>query len=324
MNKKLLVIMLVLLVARLSYSQMVGVGQGYGKNNDKNDKNKDKEDENEFKTKFSGKYKGDQEAYRIQVFKQNKAQYEAHNKDPSNTETMGVTKFSDLTEAEFVAKYLNLKVRPKISNVQQNLQVSYTVPTIDWVSKGMVTSIKDQGDCGSCWAFSALGAMESALKKKGVSADLSEQELVDCAGDYGNMGCDGGWMGSALDYVLDNGVSSEKDYPYKGVDQNCKTRTAAYKISTYTEKSGCAALAAGIAVGPVSVAVDATRWGGYVKGILSKCGTSLNHAVIVVGASPTEWKIKNSWGSSWGENGYIRLKTGNTCGVCKWPTLPTA
>jgi hypothetical protein len=104
----------------------------------------------------------------------------------------------------------------------------------------------------------------------------------------------------------------------------CGTRTSAYKISNYTEKKGCAALAAGIAMGPVSVAVDASKWGGYVKGLFSKCGKSLNHGVIVVASSPTEWKIKNSWGSTWGENGYIRLKTGNTCGVCSWPTLPTA
>ena len=91
------------------------------------------------------------------------------------------------------------------------MQVNYKITTIDWISKGIVTSIKDQGDCGSCWAFSALGAMESALKKKtGTETDLSEQELVDCASDdvYGNAGCNGGWMSSAFEYVLAKGISS--------------------------------------------------------------------------------------------------------------------
>jgi C1A family cysteine protease len=245
-----------------------------------------------FKLKFGGKYSGDQEAYRVQVFKQNKVKYEAHNKDASKTETLGVTKFSDLTDEEFKAKYLTLKVPvikqvKKINNRKLQQQPDcYNVDNINWVEDGMVTDVRDQGNCGSCWAFAALAAVESSLLINDEITDLSEQELVDCAGgEYGNAGCDGGWMSNAFAYVLDKGISTEDEYPYKAVDQTCKQTTSAFKISDFVDGEGCSALAEGLALGPVSVAVDASNWSGYIRGVFSDCDSDLNHGVLVVGAN---------------------------------------
>jgi C1A family cysteine protease len=349
MKKTLIAVLLVLFVATIAHSEVVKTSasgksrvqkltQGpSGKPNDKPSKPTpapapapQKNADLGFKLKFGGKYSGDQEAYRLQVFKQNKAKYDAHNKNASKTEVLGVTKFSDLTDEEFKAKYLTMKV-PALKQVKQtknrNLQQApdcYKVDDINWANDGMVTPVRDQGSCGSCWAFAALAAMESSLLINNEITDLSEQELVDCAGgDYGNAGCDGGWMGNAFAYVLDNGISTEEDYPYKAVDQTCKQTTSAFRISDFQEGEGCAALSAGLALGPVSVAVDASNWSGYIRGTFSDCGTDLNHGVLVVGANSDEWVIKNSWGADWGENGYIRIAADNTCGVCSYPSYPT-
>lgn len=188
---------------------------------------------------------------------------------------------------------------------------------IDWTTKGAVTPVKNQGQCGSCWAFSATGVAQSAAKIKGQSVSLSEQQLVDCSGSYGNHGCNGGWPSSALSYVKDHGLSSESEYPYKGVTGTCHKQGGTFKISSVASASGCTGLQNAIQGRPVSVTVDASNWSKYSGGVMTSCGTSINHAVLLVGIVSGDWKIKNSWGTGWGEHGFIRLGPGSTCGVCQ-------
>ena len=187
----------------------------------------------------------------------------------------------------------------------------------------MVSPVKNQGSCGSCWAFSATGAMESFSYQKGSKVSLSEQQLVDCSGSFGNQGCNGGWPHYALNYVKSNGLSSESEYPYAGKTQACKKTGGSFKISSVSSATGCTGLQNALSSRVISVAVDATNWSKYSSGIFNNCAASLNHAVLLVGVSGTYWKIKNSWGTSWGESGYIRLTLGNTCGLCNhegvWP-----
>lgn len=154
------------------------------------------------------------------------------------------------------------------------------------------------------------------------SMSLSEQQLVDCSGSYGNMGCNGGWMDSAFSYIRDHGLSASNEYPYVAVNQQCKKDGGDNRITGYTDTPGCTNLENALNGRPVSVAVDASNWSSYSSGILSKCGTSVNHGVLVVGKTQDYWKIKNSWSASWGESGFIRLAPGDTCAVCQYPSYP--
>jgi len=220
-----------------------------------------------------------------------------------------------MTEEEFVKTYLDPK--PEVAPVEDE---SYTPinADIDWTTKGGVTPVKNQGQCGSCWAFSATGVMESAAKLKGQTVSLSEQQLVDCSGSYGNHGCNGGWPSSALNYVKDHGIASESEYPYRAVTGSCQKQGGSFRISSVASASGCTGLQNAIQGKPVSVTVDASVWSKYSSGVLTSCGTSINHAVLLVGIVGGNWKIKNSWGTGWGEQGFIRLGPGSTCGVCQY------
>jgi C1A family cysteine protease len=236
---------------------------------------------------------------------------------------MGVNQFTDLTQAEFEAIYLTLQV-PKRSIKTVDIPASLTPNgDIDWVAAGKVTPVKNQASCGSCWAFSATAAQESAiLLASGNSVSLSEQQLVDCSGSYGNQGCNGGWMDSAFDYARDHGLTTTDKYPYVARDQNCKIDSGDYKVVSYADAEGCNNLLNALSARPVSVAVDASVWSAYKSGVLSNCNTNVNHGVLLVGATDAYWKIKNSWGTSWGETGYIRLARGDTCAVCDYPSYP--
>lgn len=178
----------------------------------------------------------------------------------------------------------------------------YVTPSndIDWTTQGKVSGVKNQGQCGSCWAFSATGVMESWSLLKGQSVSLSEQQLVDCSRPQGNQGCNGGWPSSALNYVKANGITTESAYPYAGRDQACKTQGGSFKISGYSSASGCSGLQSEINSHPISVTVDATNWSSYRSGIFNNCRANINHAVLLVGFVGGNWKIKNSWGTGWG------------------------
>ena len=140
--------------------------------------------------------------------------------------------------------------------------------------------------------------------------------MVDCSDGFGNQGCDGGWPSSALAFMKKNGMVTADIYPYKGhEDPPCKHLRGPHKVTKYIPVNYCEGLIKNIYQSPISVAVDATSWSSYQGGVLSKCGISINHAVVLVGVVDEKWIIKNSWGQEWGENGYIRLAKGSTCGL---------
>jgi len=236
---------------------------------------------------------------------------------------MGLNKFSALTDEEFVASYLAPKpYNPEWENV--DVEFKKLGVDIDWVSKGKVSPIKDQGNCGSCWAFSAVATLESfSLMKNGTFISLSEQQLVDCSRSYGNQGCNGGFNYKGLAYVKDYGITVSSAYPYTAKTQSCSTEGGSYKITSVGTAKGCTGIQNAVTSRVIGVSADATNWSKYASGIFNNCGTNLNHDITLVGFSDQYWKIKNSWGTSWGESGYIRLAPGNTCGVCidisPWP-----
>lgn len=264
------------------------------------------------------------ETYRLGVFTQNLATVKTDS-------TFGITQFMDLTTSEFAEQYLTM-VKKENTNATQFVGVATT--EVDWTAEGKVTPVKNQGQCGSCWAFSTIGAVESALLINGQgevdTLNLAEQELVDCAVQpkYDSDGCNGGWMVEGFKYIIDNKISQTANYPYVAKDQKCKDTASfqKYAISKYAEvpEGDCASLNAALEQGPVSVAVDASNFQFYVKGVFNNCKTNLNHGVLLVANTNDSLLIKNSWGPNWGQKGFIQLATGNTCGVCNAASYPIA
>lgn len=252
--------------------------------------------------------------------------------------TSAVNMFSDMSKEEFKAKYLGY--RPK---TQRSGEVEFSllngVPSndVDWRTKtGVVTPVKDQGQCGSCWAFSTTGAVEGSAAVLSGKAGLSfsEQQLVDCSSSYGNEGCNGGLMESAFQYIQANGITTEDEYPYKARDQTCKTKVGVYKVKGYKnvpEKSS-AALANAVDQQPIAIAIEADEIMEYDSGVFddTSCGRALDHGVLLVGYTADAWIVKNSWSKSWGEDGYIRFsrkavpdKQGGICGLLMDASYPT-
>jgi cathepsin L len=270
-------------------------------------------------------YEGDEVLYRFGIFKKTLDAITSHNA-ANKSWTEGINRFSDLTEEEFSRTMLGYLER-KRNPVEEVLSTSVGAD-IDWVSKGAVTPVKDQGQCGSCWAFSTTGGMEGAHY---VSASellsLSEQQLVDCSGSFGNQGCNGGLMDNAFKYAEKTALALEADYKYTARKGTCKTVTGKIKVTGYTDVGHSeSALAAALAKQPVSIAVDARTWQKYSGGLYSGCASkvSLDHGVLLVGSTGTsEWKVKNSWGAGWGESGFIRLVQGsNECGLTNAASVP--
>lgn len=205
---------------------------------------------------------------------------------------------------------------------------------IDWTTSGKVGPIKNQGSCGSCWAFSTVGTTEInyALKKGVGYQSYSEQQVVDCCGARGFpscMGCNGGWTGSGFNYIASAGLTTTGSYPYVAVQQSCRDasvpKTPFLKTPSYTQTNVPATVLSMLSTGVVSVILDANTWSSYRSGIFNGCSATVNynHAVILVGVDASgNWKVRNSWGTGWGEAGYIRISVSNNCGITGYGLVP--
>ena len=288
---------------------------------------------------------------RLSRFAANAAMVERHNADPTKTWKMALNQFAHLDDDEFKAAYLGYKKPandPRVphksdghSKLRGQRKLTSTASSVDWVSAGAVSEVRNQGQCGSCWSFSTTGAIEGAMAiKYGSVTALSMQQLVDC--DTTDDGCSGGLMDNAFSWVgYNGGLCSYDDYPYTssgGSAGTCSTSCSAVTGSaptSYTDVTASeTALMAALTKQPVSVAIEADQSGFqfYSSGVYTgTCGTSLDHGVLAVGYGTDDgtgyWKVKNSWGGSWGEDGYIRLErgkdqTGGQCGILSQASYP--
>ncbi|MBA0880388.1 hypothetical protein Goshw_011080 [Gossypium schwendimanii] len=290
----------------------------------------------------------EEETMRFQIFKNNLEFIENFNKMGNQTYNLSTNEFADLTNEEFLTNFAGYvfsskNVSHKIKRFRYENLIN--VPdSIDWRKKGAVTEIKYQGSCGSCWAFSTVAAVEGVVKiKTGKLVSLSEQQLVDCARTERTRGCDGGWMDDGFEYIGRNqGLAKESKYPYTGKDGKCSRRKETFRAAQITgyedvPRDNEEALLKAASRQPVAVALDCSGYGFqfYSGGVYGgPCRTRLNHAVTVVGYGTSEdgikyWLVKNSWGKSWGESGYMRIKRDvhskkGLCGIAKKPSYPVA
>ncbi|KAK9667130.1 hypothetical protein RND81_14G235100 [Saponaria officinalis] len=286
---------------------------------------------------------------RFEIFKDNLRFVNEHNSDETASFELEMNKFADLSNEEFRRLYFGERRKSAVVLAAETVGSGrYLVKSgdvlpenVDWREKGAVTHVKDQGQCGSCWAFSTIAAVEGINQiVTGNLTSLSEQELVDCDTSY-NSGCNGGLMDYAFQFIIDNGgIDTDNDYPYKAKDGVCDQLRENAKVVTIdgfedVPENDEKALQKAVANQPVSVAIEA---GGrafqlYKSGVFTgSCGTQLDHGVVAVGYGTTEdgkdyWTVRNSWGADWGENGYIRMerniasKTGK-CGIAMEASYP--
>ncbi|KAJ3683075.1 hypothetical protein LUZ60_013302 [Juncus effusus] len=273
---------------------------------------------------------------------------ERNSKREEGSHVVGLNKFADLSNEKFKAKHIS-KIhmgRSRERKVELRTGREYescdAPKSLDWRQKGVVTAVKNQGQCGSCWAFSSTGALEgTSAIATGELVSLSEQELVDCVST--NWGCNGGYMDYAFEWVVNNGgIDTESDYVYTAVDGACNRNKEANKVVTingYQDvESNDAALMCAVAKQPVSVGIDASTLdfqlytGGIYNGNCSSNWDDIDHAVLIVGYGSENnvdyWIVKNSWDTTWGDKGYIKIKRNKdlengTCAINAMASYPT-
>ncbi|XP_055296407.1 procathepsin L-like isoform X2 [Sitodiplosis mosellana] len=284
-----------------------------------------------FKSEHSKSYESEtEEVYRKSIFIANKILIDQHNNlyyDGEISYEVALNAYSDLTDSEFSSQMKgykhhsgrNKRYYSRGARTQFTGSSNATIPEhVDWRDKGAVTEVKDQNPCGSCWAFAATGALESQhFIKTGKLVPFSEQNLIDCSQSYGNEGCNGGWVDSAYKYIKDNvGINLEGCYPYEAKDNVCR----------YNPKSSATTID-GYMVIPEGLAFRHLSRGIYTN---ENCSLlNLDHAVLAVGYGTDEngqdyYIVKNSWGESWGNNGYIKMarNKNNHCGIASVGIYP--
>ncbi|XP_052656973.1 procathepsin L-like isoform X2 [Harpia harpyja] len=302
-----------------------------------------------WKSLHAKEYPAETEATRREVWEKNLRRIQQHNWEETQGQhafRLAMNHYGDLTDEEFnqLLNGFTPVWREKPAPLFQASAALKTPVEVDWRAKGYVTPVKNQGHCGSCWAFSATGALEGLVfNRTGNLTVLSEQNLIDCSRKLGNNGCHGGYMTHAFQYVHDNGgLNSEHVYPYTAMD------TSSCRYNPQDRAANCSAIwlvaqgseealeQAVVTVGPVSVAVDASsfHFHFYKSGIFSSmfCSQRVNHGMLAVGYGTSQergrnvsyWILKNSWSEVWGEQGYIRLLKGtdNQCGVANQASFP--
>jgi len=288
-----------------------------------------------FQIKFNKTYSDDAEwGKRMGIFAQNiekTSMQNTHHLLLGGEAVFGITKFMDLTPEEFKSTYLTY--RPRNATTIERVEVTANgalADEVDWRTKGAVTDVKDQGQCGSCWAFSATEAIESYAFLAGQKLqELSPQQINSC--DKTDGGCNGGNTESAFDYVVQaGGITTEDEYPYTsgtGRTGFCKKSTPAVTITGYKSVStGEDNLKTALNNGPVSVCLAADAFQTYSSGVLKSCPGQVDHCVQAVGysSSGNYWLVRNSWATEWGEEGYIRVEMGsNLCHIADDVTYPT-
>jgi len=274
------------------------------------------------------------------TFNLNVEEINAENSKGTNTFTLGVTEFTDMSTEKFTSTYLGLVLETPVEATATNHTISRATPLseVDWRDHNAVTEVKNQNPCGTCWSFAQAGAIEGirAIKENKL-VSLSNQEMQDCLGHPCSGSGAGGNMIEGINYAKQNGLASYAAYPFIAATQSCKTMTnkelAAGKITGYVNVNPrMEDLMDALAQQPVAVALNAQYAGpiqNYRSGIISSyCSTQLDHAVLAVGYGTDSgmdyWLVKNSWGTYWGESGYFRLVRGqNECGVLSWAVYPT-
>jgi len=312
-----------------------------------------------WKQEFNKQYDDvESEAAAFITFLENWKMINDHNIADDASFTMGMNQFADMSGDDFLM-YIHGHTGSCMNHrtVQERVAMTEVVPdveapeAIDWTDvdgESYVSAVKNQGHCGSCWAFSTTGAIEarSAIANKQTGADivtLSEQQLIDCSKSYGNKGCNGGLMDNAFKYVAaEGGLCSEADYPYTGKTglvceaSECGTKYDAIKSYSDVTADSEESLMKAVAEGPVSIAIEADQstFQFYKTGVLSaSCGVKLDHGVLVVGYGEMDgqkyWKVKNSWGATWGMDGYVLLcrecdanGMKGECGILMQPSYP--
>jgi len=270
--------------------------------------------------------------FRLNQFKEYLAKVEEHNSRNDVGHTVGLNAFSDLTADEWKMK-LGYRAQDKLAAKEPVvLDETNLAESVDWRTKGAVTPVKNQGQCGSCWAFSTTGAVEGAMfLSSGNLESYSEQNLVDCSKN-GNQGCNGGLMDYAFQWIEQHPLMLEADYPYTARDGSCQYDSSkghghVKDFSDVTASAG--QLKAAVAKQPVSVAIEADQFvfQGYTGGVItSGCGSQLDHGVLAVGYGTEDGTdyvlVKNSWGASWGDQGYVKMAF-DQCGVTQAASYPT-